>query len=128
MELAKLVVVMYREVAAGNLLLKTPERVALWENWHSLLGKFSTKDTLDQVTKDLFSTLPLNQQMELIKSRFKDGNYEDYINTNSLGNLLKRKWPAMDVKCVLSSLSSSKVGVAVVSDFENLPFHTVSEI
>jgi hypothetical protein len=128
MQLAKLVVVMYREVAAGNLLLKTPERVALLENWHSLLGKFSTKDTLDQVTKDLFSTLPLNQQMELIKSRFKDGNYEDYINTNSLGNLLKRKWPAMDVKCVLSSLSSSKVGVAVVSDFENLPFHTVSEI
>jgi hypothetical protein len=100
MELAKLVVVMYREVAAGNLLLKTPERVALWENWHSLLGKFSNKDTLDQVTKDLFSTLPVKNQMELVKSR-KDSNFEDYINKNSFAKLLKGMWPAGEVEYVV---------------------------
>lgn len=77
-ELANLVLVMYEEVAAGNLLLKTPERVVLLENWHSLLGKLLTKNSsFDQATKDLYSTLPLKQQMELVKSR------KDFISTDS---------------------------------------------
>ena len=122
-ELAKLVVLMYQEVTAGNLLLKTAERVALLENWRSLLGKLLSNDDLDEATKELFSTLPLKQQMELVKSRFKDGNYEDYINMNSLGKLLKEKWPAMEMKCVVSPPSSLQLGVAMVSDWESLPFH-----
>ena len=106
-ELAKLVILMYREVTAGNLVLKTAERVALLENWRSFLGmSLSLADYLDEATTELFSTLPLKQQMELIKSRFKDGNYEDYINMNSLGKLLKRRWPAMEMKCVVSPPSS----------------------
>jgi len=94
-ELAKLVLVMYKEVSAGNLLLKTPERVALLGDWHLLLGKLFTKDSFDQATKELFSTLPLSAQMELVKLR-KDSNYEDFISTNSLAKRLKKEWPAME--------------------------------
>jgi hypothetical protein len=108
-ELARLVLAMYQEVAAGNLLLKTPERVALLENWHSLFGKLlmpATNCNFDQATKNLFMTLPLKQQMLLVKLR-KDTSYESYISTNSLAKLVKRQWPAMDEKVVASSTPSS---------------------
>ncbi|KAG0597976.1 hypothetical protein M758_12G034600 [Ceratodon purpureus] len=99
--LVNLVLVVYREVAAGNLLLKTPGRVALLENWYSLLGQFLSKTDFDRASKDLFSTLPFKQQVELVKSR-KDSNYEDYISTDSLVKLLKKEWPTTEVMNVIS--------------------------
>ena len=52
-KLAKLVVLMYQEVTVGNFLLKTTQRVALLENWRSLLGMFLGKNILDEATKQL---------------------------------------------------------------------------
>lgn len=111
-ELANLVLVMYREVVAGNLLLKTSERVALLGNWHSLLVKHLTKGSYDQATKELFSTLPFSSQMELVKLR-KDKNYEDFISISSLAKRLKKEWPAMELTSVVSAPSpSSQLGAA----------------
>ncbi|KAG0609894.1 hypothetical protein M758_7G022100 [Ceratodon purpureus] len=103
LELAKLVLLIYQEVAAGNLLLKTAERVALLENWHMMLVKVLVggKFNFDQPTKHLFMTLPLKQQMLLVKSR-KDSGYESYISSSSLAKFVRKHWPVIeqdDVGC-----------------------------
>lgn len=115
-KLGNLVLRIYKEVAAGDLLLKTPERVALLENWHSLIAKLCTKDSFDKATKELFATLPLSAQIKIVKLH-KDGNYEGFICTNSLAKRLSKEWPALEVEYVVPSPSpTSPLGDATVSE------------
>ncbi|KAG0553725.1 hypothetical protein KC19_12G034200 [Ceratodon purpureus] len=100
LKLGRVVFLMYRKVAAGKLLLKTPERVALLQNWHYLLKKLSFTEAavLNHDVRCLFSTLPLKQQMELVKAGSKVYNYEGFIDLVSLAKRLKDKWPAVEEK------------------------------
>jgi len=63
--LAKLVLRIYKEVAGGHLLLKTPTRVALWAIYRSLLVLKLGKEEYDEATKQLFLTLPSRTRWSL---------------------------------------------------------------
>jgi len=83
---AELVLVMYKEVIAGRLLLRPPERMALLANWHELLKSSLEVGTFEQAIADLFLTLPLKQQIGLIDSRNKSVTLSAV--TNSLTSML----------------------------------------
>lgn len=88
---AELVLLMYQEVAAGNLLLRLPERIALLTNWHSVMKSKLEKERYEQATRNLFSTLPLKQQVQFIN--LQKENFNDYISSSSLISMLsKRSW------------------------------------
>lgn len=93
---AELVLVMFQEVAAGNLLLRLPERIALLTNWHSVMKSKLKKESYEQATRNLFSTLPLKQQTEFIDLRKE--NFDEYISPSSLISMLsKRSWSGFNV-------------------------------
>lgn len=110
LEMAKLVLRMYKEVAAGRLLLRTAERVALVKNWHELLEAYLPKEDYDDATKPLFATLPLEEQIEHVN--LQEDSYVDFIDARSLATLMKKNWSALDGRTwrppVLEGMQSRK--------------------
>lgn len=93
---AELVLLMYQEVAAGRLLLKLPERIALLTNWHSVMTSKLERESYELATRNLFSTLPLQQQAEFIN--FRTENFDDYISSSALITMLsKRSWSGFKI-------------------------------
>lgn len=95
-EVANLVLRIYEEAVTGELLLKTPARVALLHMWHPLLWQELSPEVYDKATKQLFLTLPLKNQMELLKLRQSE-KFDDYISTSSLISKFSKgcDWQAM---------------------------------
>jgi hypothetical protein len=119
--LAELVVLIYQEVVAGKLPLRIPERIALLANWHPLPNRILRAGKLEElrmVTRRLFSTLPVKDQMEFIKARLSSGppDFNDFISNESLILMLSKScsWPAVwnpsADDTTTSSESSSKEG------------------
>jgi len=93
---AELVLMMYQEVAVGHLLLRLPERIALLTNWHSVMKSKLKKESYEEATRNLFSTLPLKRQSEFINLRKE--NFDDYMSSSSLISMLsKRSWSDFEV-------------------------------
>jgi hypothetical protein len=96
-DLAKLILRVYEGVVTGHLLLRTPARVALLAIWHPLLRSRLNKEVYIEPTKQLFMTLPLKYQMELIK--LNQTKFDDYVTTSSLISTLSEgcNWQAIQL-------------------------------
>jgi hypothetical protein len=121
LELVELVLLIYQEVVAGHAPLRIPGRIALLANWHHFLKSMLPNGKLEElrmVTRPLFSTLPVKDQMEFIKARRWTGprDFNDFISNESLILMLSKScsWPAVwnpsADDTTTSSESSSKEG------------------
>jgi len=100
-DLAKVVLCIYKGMVGGHLLLETPARVALLRNWRWLLECNLSRDEYDDATKQLFLTLPLKNQMELIK--LNGMKFDDYISGSSLISTLSKGCNWQDMKLDLDA-------------------------
>ena len=94
-QFATFVLRMYKDVVDGRLLLKSPERVALLANWHSLGATLKSKE-FEQLSEKLFITLPMKQRLEFIDTR--QPNFNAYISTSSLISNLLKSWSARELE------------------------------
>jgi hypothetical protein len=95
LELVELVLLIYQEVVAGHAPLRIPGRIALLANWHHFLKSMLPNGKLEElrmVTRPLFSTLPVKDQMEFIKARRWTGprDFNDFISNESLILMLSK--------------------------------------
>lgn len=86
LDLPEVVLRIYKEAAAGHLLLKSSERVALLTNWHykpiPVCAKF------EEAAVELFRTLSLEEQVNLVKSTGE--RVRAYMNKVSLVTLVSK--------------------------------------